>query len=499
MTMNIKEGWKQRRKSLKTVMLISSFVIFAIIFFFPTMTQAAEASITVKEINYQNSTITLQVYSDDSIIYFSDSLKRTWEIVPGNIKSDRTIVMDISWVSLIKNYVMTFKGNSSSGITTVVLPKQVTNFKASFNKVKGTISFKNVGRRTIEWRKKDSMIWNTVNIDTISTELGYFYTNGATIYFRLAPVNGSGSDNLGYRASKEIAVNIPKKIAAPSVKINGSKLNITAKKGIAYRIVNMDGSVSDWITLRSSTDLLLSDIASRALYSNNAASQEEVTLQFRSNATSTAQVSNIATIIVPIQEGQPDEDRQGISLAYSSSTTLSLQVKAASSTNPFEYTIIKQNSELSYKTAKWTAITSSAPISIKKNTAPQGSHIYIRKKSIEASEEIDFSLASAEKDITGANGIAYPEAPTTSTIKTLITTAGVCKEDNGSGTLTFTLYSPTATTVSTIDIYDVYGNMKGSVTSKSSVSVNNNSTGYNDKYIITTKITSTSSIDTHTN
>jgi len=491
---------KQKQKHVRILLFFSSLIlILAVIFGFPKLTKAAENYIAVKEINYLNSTITLQVNSGDTMVYFSDSLKQIWEIVPGKINNNNTIVMDISWVSLSSNYVMTFKGNYSTGITTVVLPKPANNLKASFNIIKNTVSFSNAGVRPIEWRKRDSMVWNTVNMNTLSTELGYLYTNGATICFRLAPINGTSNIDVGCRASTEVSVIIPKKTAAPSIAINGSKFLITAKKGITYRTKYDDESVTAWETFDSTSNHLLTDIAPNAMYSNNTTAQKEVTLQFRSKATSSAQVSNISTIIVPIQEGPPEKDKCGVNISYTSSTTISLQIEAASSTTPFEYTIVKQDGELNYQTASWTAITSNTAISIKKSVAPQGSHIYIRKKSIDACEGVDYALASVEVDITGTNGLSYPETPKETAITTLITPAGVCNEGNKSGYLTFTLYNPTKTTVSSIDFYNAYGNKKGSVTCKSSVTVNSNSTGTIDKYIITTNITSTSNIDTITN
>jgi hypothetical protein len=371
--------------------------------------------------------------------------------------------MDISWVTLTSNYVMNFKGDKSTEITSVVIPKQATSIKAAFNKLDGSVSFSNSGSRTIEWRKKDSTVWNTVNTGTLSSELSSFYGKGATVYFRLAPINGTSNTDVGCRASKEVAVSIPKRIDAPKVTIDGSKFTLNVKKGVAYRTVNEDGTVTEWEVLRSANPLLAS-ITPDAMYSGNQTLQEEVTLQFRTNATSSAQVSNLSSITVPVQEGPPDEDQYGIILSYTSSTTLSLQVKAANTEVPFEYTIIKKDNELEYQNASWNTISSSAHISINKSTAPLGSHIYIRKKSVAATEETDFELASVEIDVTGTNGVTYADAPKATTLTTLITMAGVCNAENSSGHLAFTLYSPTQTTVSAIDFYDAYGNKKGSVT-----------------------------------
>lgn len=491
-------------KDSKRMITRGSFFLLAILVFvivISYMQEKAQAasSISVSEINYEDSTITLKADDSDSEIYFSDSKKKDWQTIPGDLSSKNTITMDISWVSISKNYVMTFKGNKSTSVVSVTIPKQITNFKATYNKVKGTVSFGNVGKRIIQWRKKGSTTWNTVNTATISTELGYLCTNGATVYFRLAPINGTSTSNVGMRASKEVTVTIPKKASAPAITIDGSKFSIAVKKGMAYRTVNSDGSTTDWTNISSSNDLLLKNIASSAMYTNSSTKQYAVTLQFRTNATSASQVSRISTATVPIQEGPPNDSTYGISLSYTSSSSVSLQVKAASSKVPFEYTIIDADEELNYQTASWTEISSGTAISLDEDTATKGSHIYVRKKSVNKTGDDDFALASVEINVTGTNGIAYPDAPTASTLTTLISTAGVCQTTNTSSYLTFKLYSATSTTVSSIDFLDTYGIDKGTVTCKSTVAKNLNSTGADDKYIITTKITSTSELDTVTN
>ncbi len=458
----------------------------------------AATSITVKEINYQNSTITLQLADTDTAAYFSDSAKKNWEEIPGTISGNKTITMDISWVSATKNYVMYFKGNNASSVISVTIPKQASNFSATFNKIKGTLSFKNSGNRTIEWRKKGSTTWTVVDNNTITNEISMLYANGAVVYFRLAPMNGTGITNVGFRPSKEVSITIPKKPQAPVITVNGSKFSIAVKKGMAYRTLNNDGTATEWTNITSASELLIKNIAPSVLYNVTTVSPSAITLQFRTNATSSALQSKTATVTVPVQEGPPGTDTFGISLNYTSSSTVSLQVKAASSTVPFEYTIVNEGSELNYQTANWTAITSSTAIAMENTVAKAGSHILVRKKSMGTLAGSDFTLASAEVDITGVAGLSYPGAPLPTTLTTLVTTAGVCKTSKTSSYLTFSLYSATSTTVSSISFLDTYGINRGTVSIKSTVAKNPNSLSSTDKYIITTKITSTESIDSIT-
>ena len=165
------------------ISLIALFLVIGTIIVPKTATAASSISIT--DINYLKSTITLKLNDADSKAYFSDSNKREWEEVPGKVTSDKTVTMDISWISASKNYVLTFKGDASTDVVSVTIPKQVTNFKATYSKTKGTVAFTNAGSRTIQWRKKSSTNWITVDTNALTTELGYLCNNGATICFRL--------------------------------------------------------------------------------------------------------------------------------------------------------------------------------------------------------------------------------------------------------------------------------------------------------------------------
>lgn len=475
----------------------SLFLLLASGLFIHRSVEAAELSIQVKEINYYDSTITLQCNSGDTAVWFSDASKTKWEALPKPTPGTQTIVMDISWISTAAKYTLTFKGDYSENIVSVTIPKQVTNFKAKFNKLNGTVTFTNAGNRTIQWRKKGSSVWKVLNTATHNAEISNYFTNGVTLYYRLAPVNGTGSLDPGMRASKEVLLTIPKKTPAPNITVNSSRFSIPVKKGMEYRKVLGEGNMSEWTTITGTKDLFLSDIAPEVLYNGNTTGKEAV-LQFRTVASSSSQVSNIATITIPAQKPAPGEEACGISLNYTGSSTLSLSVKAASATTPFEYTVIAKDRELNYKTASWKTINSSSAVSISKTAAPEGSHIYIRQKATEATSTTGFALPSVELNLTGSNGVTYPPAAKATQLTTLVSTAGVCRTNNSQGYLTFFLYSPTQTTVSAVEFYDAYGNSKGTVPVRSTVSVNAKSTGSEDRYLITTRITSTESINSLT-
>ena len=63
-------------------------------------------------INYENSTITIGTNSGDTSLYFSDKNKQKWETAMDAFVNGKC-TMDISWVSVTKDYVMTFKGDKT--------------------------------------------------------------------------------------------------------------------------------------------------------------------------------------------------------------------------------------------------------------------------------------------------------------------------------------------------------------------------------------------------
>lgn len=503
----IKSSSEEKQKSIflnfKKVLLFAVVLLFGMVFSFQIEVKAEAVVIT--EINYDTSTITIQPNAKDTEVYFSEGTKKTWEQIPGEIVNGK-ISMDMSWASSSKNVVLKFKGDSSTDEVSLTLPKYDTKFKATFRKIDGTILFTNAGSREVQWRKKESATWNKVgqvnagdgvtestvqnNLARLKKDLETLYTNGCSIVFRLAPVKGTAAD-AGQRPSREVSVSIPKKSAAPSITVDGSKLGIAVKSGMEYREVG----TSTWTECKKTETLLLKDIAPDAMYSSSTVSQDEVKLQFRTKATSSKQISMITTVTVPKQEGNLDFDKEGIQADYTSTSSFTIQVKAASTTTPYEYTIIKKDEQFDYLKASWTSITNATEVTVKKDKAPEGSTVYIRKKSLNKSGDEKFALASKEAAL--LSNISYPSGAAGESLQALFSIAGVCTEENTEGQLKFTLYSPTKTTVTGISFHNRYNsNSVGTAVCKSTVTENTTSGVTADKkYIITTTITSTKALE----
>lgn len=462
--------------------------------------KASGGSLTVAEINYENSTITLASSAGDTVAYISNSSAKTWEAAPGTFENGR-ITFDISWISVSKNYTLSFKGDKSTTVAKIIIPKQATTFRVKYKaNADNPFTFTNTSGRDIQWRKNGSSSWNTItaasNYDVKTDDFSYLKENGAKLYFRLAPKAGNNSD-AGYRAGKEVAVSIPAKKAAPAVTVNASAFTVPLKSGMAYRTVAVeaDGTlVTDgvaWTNVNSSKDYSLIQLAPEAFYSGTSYSDTiKKAIQFKTNATNSAQESRVTTVILPAQKKVTAEDA-GVELTFTSSTTLDLVINGASATEVYEYCVIPADEydadSFAYEDTTWTAVKSSSAVALTNKTAKEGSHIYFRKKSKGTQGEDDFALATKEFDLF-SEGVKYPNATGIEGLITIIGPAGVISAENSK---TFTLRSSTKTTVSSINFSKVAGGGSiGAVECTSSVAKDSDS-----GYIITTKITSTAELD----
>lgn len=441
----------------------------------------ADAALSLEGINYENSTITIGTNSGDTSLYFSDKNKKKWETAMDAFVNGKC-TMDISWVSVTKDYVMTFKGDKTvDDILTVTIPKQVSNFKAKYDKKGNKVTFTNKpSDRKVEYRKNNTSNWTTIEDEnTFGENLQRLYENGAKVYFRLAAESGS-SGNAGKRYSKEVMCSITKKSEAPKITINDDA-TITVKSGWQVRRVTVQESggaeyvtgyseidpakkdpanydeLKRWYTYRSEKDVpvvemvedLKPDNTSTASENTTTTEEKPVYLQFRKEASSSAQVSHISTVKIPKQEAAPsDED---ISIEYTSFTTFNLKIAKATTKNPYEYCIVnesdvKDNKIIEPGDAKWKTISSNAATEVKKSEAPENSSIFLRKKAVGKLGDEDFKLAT---DHVHAANIIYPtgnnetlqitKKPSEGNDNPINLIDGICTEDNQNGYIKFNI------------------------------------------------------------
>lgn len=328
-------------------------------------------SVSVTDIDYDKMTLTISG-NGDKVYYISDGKQAKWDKVVGTTTDGKT-VMDISWISATKAYVLSIMGDVSTTPVKVTLPKYNHSFKVTYNKAKGTVTYKNVPsdfKGNIQWRVKGFDTWNETPANpsedeakALADKLSYYINEmaGTTVYFRTSPIKGTSVSDTGVRPSKVVTVAIPKKSTAPSVSIDGNALTVKVPKGVQYRVV---GSGNDWSVAKAEAQTIeLNDadkkMANKAFYSTGNPNPVDQIIEFRSEANSTRQISASKFIRINAQE-KPEE--AGLSSADVKKTFLSsslvridFDVAEKMKDNKYEYVITKPE-ESSQKAADGSVV-----------------------------------------------------------------------------------------------------------------------------------------------
>ncbi len=493
---------------LQAVMAVAVFIAF-LIFAEGIAAQAAE-SLSVEEINYYNSTITLRLDANDTKVFLSNATQKKWEYIPAVIETkngSKIAVMDISWVSVSSNFVLSFKGDASTEAIKVTLPKQTSNLKVTYNMATSSLSFTNASESEIQWKKKEAMSWNDYDASSFSSQLSTFIDNGAMLVFRKKPVNGTSVENPGSRAGKEVSLSIAKKTAAPTIVLDDEKMTVTLKKGMTYRYVDENGEplgTGEWETaLDNDKEMALSVIAAQAMFDTmHSTAGSDVYIQFRKNATSSSQMSRNKTVKIPAQENMTaaDLDTENNSIIeYTGASSLKLIFNTAGENNVLEYCVITANQaslgltidDITNNNLVWTMVDSSKAIVKTKDgedKIAEGSKIYFRKKAVKTLGEEGYKIASPAYLL---GEVRYPKGAITDSFTVLQSVEGTCK--NGNNPLTFSFYSDSKGDINTIQ-FRTGGNatLKGTAEFK----VNITETGLEDskKYCYNVTLTDLSDI-----
>ncbi len=362
----------------------------------PVLSAKADTASAVSfgTINYE--LLTLQVFNNNnSIVYYSTD-NSNWTTLEGAYDTTaKAYMLDISWISSTAETTLYFKGDTVKTIKTIVLPAQNTSFSVTYDKVEGTFAFDNAEESdTFEWRKNSDYYWRSVSMDEGSSSyeafmntVEKFKVTGATIIIRLPQVIGTGVDNVGLRPSAEKSITITQRGTAPSLKVNSSKLTVNTTTAMEY----YDASSDLWIECTAS--MSLEEIVPAVLYENGGIAS---TITIRKAATSTAPYSKTATLTIPAQKSAPSIGGNTADVTYYyMNSKLMLQFNKASSTDIYEYVIVKKDNELNITTASWKAVKTTGVLTISSTTAPEGCTIYVRKKGTDASTTTNTELVLA--------------------------------------------------------------------------------------------------------
>ncbi len=396
--MNMKD--KAKLKMIHSAKIKKIGVLFCVMVFlfginpYGIATAATASAITFGTIDYEN--LTLQVYNNNNdTVYYSTDNKNWEELDAAYNGSTTSYSMDISWIPVTSDVTLYFKGDSVKTVKQITLPAQNTDFKAEYDKVQNEFTFSSMDDADyFEWRKAADYYWNKVSFTESSASYQNFMDTiegfrlaGAKIIIRIPQTIGTGASNVGARPSADNNITIPSQPAAPAVKVNSSKLTLNTSTAMEY----YDTQSGLWIECESS--MLLSAIAPSVLYENGASA---VTLQIRKAATGTAPSSKIQKLKIPAQAAAPTIGDSAADITYYYlNGKLVMQFNHASSTNLYEYAIIKSDYTFAVESASWRTVSTSQLMTLAASTAPDGCTIYVRKKGRDENTNNNLSLILA--------------------------------------------------------------------------------------------------------
>jgi hypothetical protein len=364
-----------------------------------TASAATATAVSIGAIDYDN--LTLQVYYNNNAIVSYSTDKKNWTELEGMYdNTTSSYFMDISWLSATSDQTLYFKGDVVTTIKAVILPSQNTSFKVTFDAVEEEFTFDNAEEAdSFQWRKTSDYAWNEVSMNesyssykTFMSNIEKFRVKGASIVIQLPQVKGTNNSNVGRRPSKAITINIAARAAAPSIKVNSSKLTLNTTSSMEY----YDSASGLWMECDGA--MSVEEIAPKALYAKGG---NNVTLKIRKAATTSVTYSKTATINIPGQAAAPSigGDTSDCKYYYLNSK-LMLQFNTATTTNVYQYVIVKSGSTFNESTASWKSVTSSKLITLSGSSAPSGATVYIRKKGTDATGSVDLVLSSAVNSFT---------------------------------------------------------------------------------------------------
>lgn len=339
-----------------TLVIISLFLLGTYRTYASTVTGQSMVNVTV---NYIEEVAVITAGTGGSIkFYMSTDKQKTWDLLENTDATSATV--DLSSILQSKETVIYFKGNKDKVVREVKLQGLDSTLKITYTTENG------VGKLIpaqilypVEYRKGTNGTWKTATFPMSTT---IYETKGASLQFRYAPA----ADR---RAGKVITVKIPKRSSAPSVTVDGSKLEIKGLKngGTYYRL----GDSTAWLPF-TTTDGKTNTMDLRSLIAPTAPADSPLpaaVIEFRNVNEKKKTVSAVKVIEIEAQPVFPET-------AVLTGTTL--KITDPDPKRAYEYVRVERNATFDAKKAKWTTITSKSSVIIK--NAAVGDKIYVRLK-----------------------------------------------------------------------------------------------------------------------
>jgi hypothetical protein len=329
-------------------------------------------------IDYTQETATVMTGTGGSTKFFVSFDNKTWELLDPIITLNNAIVIDISTSLKSKETTVYFRGNKDTTPNPIVLNGEDASLKAAYTVTNGSgaIALSNA-TYPVEYRIGTNGQWR--DYGAISTAL--YENKGASLYFRTKA-------DKSRRAGKIVTVKIPKKPSAPSVKVDGSKMNISGLK--SGETLFRKGDDLPWIPFQPS-DPKVKTLDINGLFAAVATDNKPITggvLEVRYKASDKKVASSVRVIEIPTQPTVPDT-------IYLNGTTLTIQDN--NTKRAYEYTRVEKTQTLNLQTAKWSTLTAARPVIIPK--ASIDDKIYVRLKSTTDTKTKIVTPASTYKEL----------------------------------------------------------------------------------------------------
>lgn len=353
-------------KKLKVFCIISLvFVLISNLWYVSAdETTPVPPSVNVR-IDYLTGIVTVTAGSGGSNkFYFSTDKKKTWELI-----ETTTGTLDVRELMKSSDVTLYFKGNKDPTPKEQIILAEDKTLKAVYTVEKGVgkITFTNAARQ-IEYRVGANSNWQDKPSNFVTT---MYEVTGATIQFRTKATTA-------VRAGKIVSVKIKKRPKAPSVKVDGSKLEISGLKSgtTQYRL----STATVWETFNPG-DPKVKSIKIADLLSGSATENAQISagiIEFRTIATDKLAASAVSSIEFVRQRAAPTTGT-----VILDGTTLS--IPGATSANPYEYLALQSHLVPDLSVHKWKSITNDKPIIIQKAGTAEiipGDKIYVRLKAV---------------------------------------------------------------------------------------------------------------------
>ncbi len=360
------------------------------------MKVSTATAISVLETNYDNNQIRLGMNGNEMAFYSTDMVN--WYAIGNAGGTGNNVYMDTSWLNDSIDNTIYIKGDAASEpdkYQTVVIPKRNTAVKAVFDKSsppespKLTVTGKGSAVQ-IEWRKKNTQEWNKVaatSDDVFIPELEELRTKGARIVVRASAVNASDA-GAGILPSNECTVLVPKRPAAPVLRINPSAFTVNTSTVMEY----YDTTTSKWNECKKSMSVWDIPAVKKITQATKDTPGADTSVMFRKKATGTNGCSQPVTILFKGQKAAPVIGfLETCDVVYSYETRTvgglknmyhTLKFKKATSKQQYQYVVLSKSDTFDETKANWKTVKSATTVTLKSKKAVTGSKIYVRVKGV---------------------------------------------------------------------------------------------------------------------